>query len=314
MAPPTLESLPYDIKHEIYKHALCRDGPIHVHNGPGQGLGAGILRVNKALYHDAVDVLYHYNYFHISNGVAKSLPWLLEIGPTNLAKSDLSGAAHACAVRDEAEEPGDSGVEYGGLNPNSIINHIARFKDVAAIQQVTNLTLDGEILTIWLMYFNRVMRKPVAYTNPPMKWGLKDAINGCESEIEELDAILVDLGADEQNSPDTYRDHEVMSVLQVVDWNWEEPTFVLDGKPLDDEQGGVFDEPEKYDLGSTVRLFRGVQGLEVMTEALDLHSGNYWPPMAFHLRDLEITERKYENLVGFWNEVRQMGILEWTEE
>ncbi|KAF2729292.1 hypothetical protein EJ04DRAFT_589366 [Polyplosphaeria fusca] len=110
MAPPTLATLPYDIKVEILKELLVCDRPIEIFrahprvlrrrpssyrplSSPKTKLHPGILQTPKSFYEDASYILYHMNSFHvmaftIGQGFLKarweSLSWLKSLKLCNL--------------------------------------------------------------------------------------------------------------------------------------------------------------------------------------------------------------------------------------
>jgi hypothetical protein len=95
MVPPTLLTLPYDIKEMIFKEVLCQHEAISIRLTEGvrpaikckgkylcnTKVHTGILYTCSSVYEDAVYILYHFNKFDINYDLAQ---WIQTIGMRNL--------------------------------------------------------------------------------------------------------------------------------------------------------------------------------------------------------------------------------------
>jgi hypothetical protein len=91
MAPPTLLTLPYDIKVEILKELLCSSQVIKTHATQGSRasddptLHIAILKTCKAFHDDGAYMLYHFNKFYADLLPGPRSKWIETIGQCNLA-------------------------------------------------------------------------------------------------------------------------------------------------------------------------------------------------------------------------------------
>ncbi|KAK7973428.1 hypothetical protein PG988_007562 [Apiospora saccharicola] len=86
---PSFSDLPPELRQQVYELCLVRKEPVNpwrsiLKRGPSYGLVVNMLRVSKAVYHEAAPVLYSRNIFDLDDRCSEALALFLDrIGPAN---------------------------------------------------------------------------------------------------------------------------------------------------------------------------------------------------------------------------------------